>query len=75
MKPVRRASLVQGIEEVKDAVQGSGINIDHIVMDLQDTLDEVVEHNQIIKHFLRGGLYGMGGAFINFVVFMLGPHP
>ena len=48
--------------------------IDDVVLDLQQTLDELNQHNLLIKHFLRDQLYGMAGVFITMLVFVLGPH-
>jgi len=47
------------------------IIIDDVVLDLQETLDELNQHNLLIKHLLRDQLYGMGGVFVGLLVFML----
>jgi len=48
--------------------------IDEVVLDLHQTLDELEQHNLLIKHFLRDELYGMAGVFLTLFVFMLGDH-
>ena len=51
------------------------VDIDHVILDLQDILDELVDHNNLIKFYLRDSLYGVGGGYVNLLVFLLGPHP
>jgi len=48
--------------------------IDDVVLDLHRTLNELDQHNQVIKHFLRDQLYVMSGVFIAFFFFLLGDH-
>jgi hypothetical protein len=49
--------------------------VDSVVLNLQETLDELEEHNLLIKHFLSDGSYGFGGCFVAMLVFVLGDHP
>ena len=51
------------------------ISIDDVVLDLQETLDELEQHNLLIKHFLRNELYGTACCFVTIFVFVLEDNP
>ena len=70
--PVRRQSV--GKKRDKKTTRRP-IIIDDVVLDLQETLDELDQHNLLIKHFLRDELYGLGGIFVAFLVFVLAKIP
>ena len=65
----------KGIDYSKQHDFSLAQHINRALLDLQDTLDQVAQHNELLKHLLRDGLVGMGGVFVNFLVFMLGPNP
>ena len=47
-------------------------SINDVLYDFTDILNEVLEHNKCIKHFLRDELILMAGVCVMFVVFLLG---
>ena len=49
--------------------------INRIMPKLKDILDEVIEHNHVIKHWIRGELNLWGGVLIMFFVFIMGDIP
>jgi len=59
LNPIRRQSVEEGILKQKETKRT--MFVDEVVLDLQETLDELMEHNQLIKHFLRDELYGLVG--------------
>ena len=73
LKGNRRAS--DKIQPEHNKQETTRVDLDRVVLDLQETLEELKEHNQLIKYFLRDELYGLAGIFIFFFVFMLGDHP
>jgi len=73
LNPIRRQSVEEGILKQKETKRT--MFVDEVVLDLQETLDELKEHNQLIKHFLRDELYGLAACLISILVFVLGDHP
>jgi len=74
LNPVLRQS-VWNTNRIHKKASRRPISIDEVVLDLQETLDELNQHNLLIKHLLRDGLYGLGFIFVNILVFLLADHP
>ena len=75
-------SLTQAIEIISNEAKNSKnksktllkylVTLDESLLELQDILDEVKEHNECVKYWLRDSLTIIGGLFVTFLVFMLG---
>jgi len=71
----RKSSLPNELKRKAIDYPKKRVDIDQVILDLQDILDELVDHNNLIKFYLRDSLYGVGGIYVNYLVFILGPHP